>query len=382
MPSLVTIPPRVNWVQEEGAALPLLALGESLNPISLLTEGSQMLSLWRGLAEGEGLARSAGCSRVVWLRARLFAREDSPFWGHERRAPWCCPAVNSPCAGREAAGPAPRLTSLFCRRNSELRVRHQGPRMSGPEQRCRGLVPAEEGERAAALLGGRAGTGLGQTGAPFPHRAPAAWLCTCRGTHLSLLCPPQHWIANNLFGLAFSLNGVELLHLNNVSTGCILLGGLFIYDVFWVFGTNVMVTVAKSFEAPIKLVFPQDLLEKGLEADNFAMLGLGDIVIPGIFIALLLRFDISLKKNTHTYFYTSFVAYIFGLGLTIFIMHIFKHAQPALLYLVPACIGFPLLVALAKGEVTEMFSYEESSTPKEAPGASKEEPTAADKKEK
>lgn len=45
---------------------------------------------------------------------------------------------------------------------------------------------------------------------------------------------PQHWIANNLFGLAFSLNGVELLHLNNVSTGCILLGGLFIYDIFWV----------------------------------------------------------------------------------------------------------------------------------------------------
>lgn len=72
---------------------------------------------------------------------------------------------------------------------------------------------------------------------------------------------------------------MELLHLNNVSTGCILLGGLFVYDIFWVrwgsplsgsgslsrrhvqqpsgfspqvFGTNVMVTVAKSFEAPIK----------------------------------------------------------------------------------------------------------------------------------
>ncbi|EMP33249.1 Minor histocompatibility antigen H13 [Chelonia mydas] len=300
----------------------------------------------------------------------------------------------------------------------------------------------------------------------------------------------KHWIANNLFGLAFSLNGVELLHLNNVSTGCILLGGLFIYDVFWilsgvvflqfswsygcissqfiegqgsaenifrtgsccdypflarrkcdrlghvsecfgarflawaeeapgliriksplmnllalrrqllfsadsrtcgvacrpvallVFGTNVMVTVAKSFEAPIKLVFPQDLLEKGLEADNFAMLGLGDVVIPGIFIALLLRFDISLKKNTHTYFYTSFVAYIFGLGLTIFIMHIFKHAQPALLYLVPACIGFPLLVALVKGEVTEMFSYEENSMPKEESGDSKDARMETDKKEK
>ncbi|XP_067227481.1 minor histocompatibility antigen H13 isoform X2 [Chanodichthys erythropterus] len=186
----------------------------------------------------------------------------------------------------------------------------------------------------------------------------------------------KHWVANNLFGLAFALNGVELLHLNNVSTGCILLGGLFVYDVFWVFGTNVMVTVAKSFEAPIKLVFPQDLLEKGLDASNFAMLGLGDIVIPGIFIALLLRFDVSLKKNTRTYFYTSFLAYIFGLGLTIFVMHTFKHAQPALLYLVPACIGFPVLVALLKGELTEMFRYEESS-PEEA--SSKEEITESDK---
>ncbi|XP_023652575.1 minor histocompatibility antigen H13 [Paramormyrops kingsleyae] len=204
-------------------------------------------------------------------------------------------------------------------------------------------------------------------------------VCLCISTVVGIwYILTKHWVANNLFGLAFALNGVELLHLNNVSTGCILLGGLFIYDVFWVFGTNVMVTVAKSFEAPIKLVFPQDLLEKGLEANNFAMLGLGDIVIPGIFIALLLRFDVSLRKDSRTYFYTSFLAYIFGLGLTIFVMHTFKHAQPALLYLVPACIGFPVVVALVKGELTEMFRYEESLS--EADPALKDE-AEAEKKE-
>ncbi|KAK9514699.1 hypothetical protein VZT92_025395 [Zoarces viviparus] len=189
----------------------------------------------------------------------------------------------------------------------------------------------------------------------------------------------KHWIANNLFGLAFALNGVELLHLNNVSTGCILLGGLFVYDVFWVFGTNVMVTVARSFEAPIKLVFPQDLLERGLDASNFAMLGLGDIVIPGIFIALLLRFDVSLKKNSRMYFYSSFLAYIFGLGLTIFVMHTFKHAQPALLYLVPSCVGFPVVVALLKGELTEMFRYEE--TPPEDTDSEVKEDSETEKKD-
>lgn len=46
------------------------------------------------------------------------------------------------------------------------------------------------------------------------------------------------------------------------------------------------------------VVFPQDLLEKGLDANNFAMLGLGDIVIPGIFIALLLRFDVRLVLHS------------------------------------------------------------------------------------
>jgi len=167
----------------------------------------------------------------------------------------------------------------------------------------------------------------------------------------------KHWIANNLFGLAFAINGVELLHLNKVVTGCILLGGLFFYDIFWVFGTNVMVTVAKSFEAPIKLVFPQDLLENGLAAQNMAMLGLGDIVIPGIFVALLLRYDQSLKRNSNFYFYTTFIAYILGLCGTIVVMHVFKHAQPALLYLVPACLGAPIFMALIRGDLKSMFSY-------------------------
>merc|ERR1719447_1440702 len=170
----------------------------------------------------------------------------------------------------------------------------------------------------------------------------------------------KHWVANNLLGLAFAVNGVELLHLSNVVTGCILLGGLFFYDIFWVFGTDVMVTVAKSFEAPIKLVFPQDLLENGpMGATNFAMLGLGDIVIPGIFIALLLRYDNSLKRSSNFYFNATFIAYLAGLLLTIFVMHVYKHAQPALLYLVPACLGVPLFPALVRGDIKSMFQYED-----------------------
>ena len=83
----------------------------------------------------------------------------------------------------------------------------------------------------------------------------------------------KHWLANDLLGMAFAVNGVELLHLNNVVTGCILLGGLFFYDIFWVFGTDVMVTVAKSFEAPIKLVFPQVAYHSDHDAGSSGRIG-------------------------------------------------------------------------------------------------------------
>jgi len=171
----------------------------------------------------------------------------------------------------------------------------------------------------------------------------------------------KHWIANNIFGLAFSIQGIAMLSLGSYRVGCILLGGLFFYDIFWVFGTDVMVTVAKSFDAPIKLLFPKHLFAETLE---FSMLGLGDIVIPGVFIALLLRFDANKRSNkkkgySKLYFYTCYIGYFLGLVTTIGVMHVFKAAQPALLYLVPACIGSSFFLALIRGELKLLLEYEE-----------------------
>jgi len=175
----------------------------------------------------------------------------------------------------------------------------------------------------------------------------------------------KHWIANNILGLCFSVQGVAFISLGNYKTGCILLGGLFVYDVWWVFGTDVMVTVAKSFDAPIKLLFPKDMFAAKLE---FSMLGLGDIVIPGIFIALLLRFDQAQWRARHSapqsdqrfpkpYFYTCYLGYFLGLVATIVVMHLFKSAQPALLYLVPACISSSSVLALMRGEFYSLLNY-------------------------
>lgn len=69
---------------------------------------------------------------------------------------------------------------------------------------------------------------------------------------------------------------------------------LFFYDIFFVFGTDVMLTVAKSIDAPIKLLFPRNW---SADPPEFSLLGLGDIVLPGVFIAMCLRFDIIKSLN-------------------------------------------------------------------------------------
>lgn len=99
-----------------------------------------------------------------------------------------------------------------------------------------------------------------------------------------------------------------------------------------------MVSVATSLDLPMKILWPKSTkfsLEHGT-----MMLGLGDIVVPGTFVSLALRYDHfrhtkaqQEKPFAKPYFIASVVAYVTGLAITMTVMHVFHAAQPALLYL-------------------------------------------------
>ncbi|XP_078149383.1 signal peptide peptidase [Carex rostrata] len=186
----------------------------------------------------------------------------------------------------------------------------------------------------------------------------------------------KHWLANNILGIAFCIQGIEMLSLGSFKTGAILLAGLFFYDIFWVFFTPVMVSVAKSFDAPIKLLFPTSDATR-----PFSMLGLGDIVIPGIFVALALRFDVSRGKENR-YFRSAFLGYTVGLVLTIVVMNWFQAAQPALLYIVPGVLGFVATHCLWNREVKALLEFDESKTSSEKESTSDEQETNSDPSKK
>ena len=177
-----------------------------------------------------------------------------------------------------------------------------------------------------------------------------------------------------------------------------------------------MVTVATQLDIPAKLLFPRPSgpgEDPAMQA--MSMLGLGDVVLPGMMIGFALRFDLYLfylrKQKTRattnsnattsnadtdepkeprktsdivkaewspaigrwgdrfwsshtdalqgcifpkTYFHASLIGYVVGMLFTLGVMQVYGHAQPALLYLVPGTLGMLWGTALIKGDIKTM----------------------------
>lgn len=126
-----------------------------------------------------------------------------------------------------------------------------------------------------------------------------------------------HWLLMDLIGVGFCVTFIAIVRLPSLKVSTLLLVGLVIYDVLWVyfshliFSSNVMIKVAtKEADNPMnvlarkfnmetqfskdspKLSLPGKLVVPSYQRQgNFSILGLGDIVVPGLLLCFVLRFD-------------------------------------------------------------------------------------------
>lgn len=230
---------------------------------------------------------------------------------------------------------------------------------------------------------------------------------------------------SNMLGYGMCYCSFLVLSPTDLLIGSLVLWGLFFYDIFMVFYTPYMVTVATTLDVPIKLQFKA--------AHRQSILGLGDIVIPGMVIAWTLRADLWLhykrlvkyesadlqivekdatsgelvtrSETKHreikapylevkgnwgdwfwtrrlmylcapkevppsvaasnfkkTYFYASMAGYLLGMLATLSMLLVFKRGQPALLYLVPCVLGSIYLTAIVRGELNSLWKYTEDGS--------------------
>lgn len=116
-----------------------------------------------------------------------------------------------------------------------------------------------------------------------------------------------------------------------------------------------MVTVAKGINAPIKFTFPQTIWG---DHEKQSLIGLGDIIVPGIFIAQTLIFSQDCVKRGNFYFKVSMIAYMISLINTVTVMLIFKHGQPALLFIVPWLLFSFIIAACYKGDLYSAWKFD------------------------
>lgn len=126
-----------------------------------------------------------------------------------------------------------------------------------------------------------------------------------------------HWLLMDAMGMGLCVAFIAFVRLPSLKVSTLLLSGLLLYDVFWVFfsqyvfNANVMVKVATRpadnpvgamarklhlgghmarnaprLSLPGKLVFPSTH-----NSGHFSMLGLGDIVMPGLLLCFVMRYD-------------------------------------------------------------------------------------------
>mmetsp|Transcript_27535 Transcript_27535/g.43327 ORF Transcript_27535/g.43327 Transcript_27535/m.43327 type:complete len:437 (-) Transcript_27535:212-1522(-) len=189
---------------------------------------------------------------------------------------------------------------------------------------------------------------------------------------LGLLCTVVYWapvalenkfIMSNFIAWSLGMVSLGAISLGSFQTGAILLAGLFCYDVFWVFGTDVMMTVATKVEAPVKFLYTAPPSDTPKDYP-FSVLGLGDVVIPGLFVRFMAKVDEVLQPKNLSYFTTATFAYGAGLAACFSANEIFHNGQPALLYLDPSLVGSALACAAVNNQVSDVWDFEESGEEK------------------
>ncbi|KAL7466917.1 hypothetical protein ACHAXS_007190 [Conticribra weissflogii] len=244
------------------------------------------------------------------------------------------------------------------------------------------------------------------------------------------------WIVQNIMGVCYCILILGLIHINTIMVATVLLVLIFFYDIFYVFltpylfGTSVMIDVAtgegSAVDADHCEKYPFDKACMGSQAplpmllavpwtNDFrggtSMIGLGDIIFPGLLISFAARFDSAKelvkrcsrtttarngamnedeaaridtlgevppsssstssslspsryhhhigrirKALFHGYFGPLVIAYAIGLILAYVAVWTTGRGQPALLYLVPCCLGTMLLLGWKKKQLSELWA--------------------------
>ena len=183
---------------------------------------------------------------------------------------------------------------------------------------------------------------------------------------------PWAWVLQDIMGSALMVNMLKSLRLPNLKVGAFLLLAVLFYDVFWVFlspllfrGKSVMVAVATGEGSRDTLPMLLKCPHVDSPGGGYAMLGFGDVVLPGMLASFALRFDrVRGKSVARGCFAYVLGAYVLGLAATFTALVLMDgRGQPALLYLSPSVLGTVVVLGFFRGELRALAAPDATEQP-------------------
>ncbi|KAF9374558.1 Signal peptide peptidase-like 2A [Podila verticillata] len=190
------------------------------------------------------------------------------------------------------------------------------------------------------------------------------------------------WIFQDIMGGFTIALMLKVLKAPSMSAPTLLLLTAFVYDVFFVFvtpyltksGESIMEAAATGAALTVKETIP--MLFRIPSPTGEAMLGFGDVVLPGILVTFLKEADARLEEGSDCYgllattgstkkswwtrrwgyHLTAVLGYALGLEVTFVAMMWSHKGQPALLYLVPCTVIPVVLLASKRHELSLLWN--------------------------
>ncbi|CAD8121857.1 unnamed protein product [Paramecium sonneborni] len=161
------------------------------------------------------------------------------------------------------------------------------------------------------------------------------------------------WIFNNILAVSIILFSFRILKLDSLKTGTIFMLLALLYDLFWlfvspsIFGQPVIQNITTTLELPIKLLSPSLIKNCNTPYQQCSILGIGDILIVGLIIKYILKFQIISGENS-LLFCSSILGYGIGLSSYFILMHYYHIQYPALFYVIPTTLVSIIVPSLFK----------------------------------
>lgn len=181
--------------------------------------------------------------------------------------------------------------------------------------------------------------------------------CLAVGYFIHLIWLQSHnWLINNIVSICISIITIRIFKLTSFKFIVLIYIIAFVYDYMWVayrsnnYGENYKLTNSMTENLPIRILCPE-LVSSPFRACS--SLSIADIILPGIFLSYLKKFD-ELKVIDH-YFKIGLYSLAAGLIVNLFVYYTNLLPTPSFLFTGPIILLATLIVAYRKQDLYEFI---------------------------